>query len=36
MTINIKDILTLSDNNDYVVVSKANYQNKTYCKERNK
>jgi hypothetical protein len=30
MTINIKDILTLSDNNDYVVVSKANYENKTY------
>lgn len=30
MTINIKDVLTLSDNNKYVVVSKANYENRTY------
>lgn len=26
----IKDIITLSDNNKYVIVSKANYENKTY------
>lgn len=30
MTINIKDTLTLDDNNDYVVISKANYDNKIY------
>ena len=30
MTINIKDILTLSDNNDYIVISKVDYNNKTY------
>ena len=28
--IDIKDILTLDDKNDYVVVSKINYENKTY------
>ena len=28
--IDIKDILTLDDINDYVVVSKINYENKTY------
>lgn len=28
--IEIKDILTLDDNNDYVVVSKINYENKIY------
>ena len=30
MTINIKDTLTLDDNNEYVVVSKINYENKNY------
>ena len=30
MIINIKDILRLNDNNQYVVVSKANYENKIY------
>lgn len=30
MTINIKDTLTLDDNNEYVVVSKINYGNKSY------
>lgn len=30
MTINIKDTLTLDDNNEYVVVSKLNYENKNY------
>lgn len=30
MIINIKDTLTLDDKNEYVVVSKANYENKTY------
>lgn len=30
MEINNKDILTLDDNNEYVVVSKANYDNKIY------
>lgn len=30
MIIGIKDILTLDDKNDYVVVSKINYENKTY------
>lgn len=28
--INKKDVLTLGDNNKYVVVSKINYENKTY------
>lgn len=30
MDINIKDIITLDDNNEYVVVSKTVYENKTY------
>ena len=30
MTIDIKDTVTLDDNNEYVVVSKAIYENKTY------
>jgi len=30
MIIDIKDILTLSDNNKYIVVSKINYENKNY------
>jgi len=30
MNIDIKDIITLSDNVSYVVVSKTNYQEKTY------
>ena len=30
MMIDIKDILTLDDKNDYVVVSKINYENKIY------
>lgn len=30
MIINIKDILTLDDNNEYVVVSKVIYDNKNY------
>jgi len=30
MTIDIKDIITLSDGNSYVVVSKVRYQNNTY------
>lgn len=30
MIINIKDTLTLDDDNEYVVVSKINYENKTY------
>lgn len=30
MKIEITDVLTLDDNNDYVVVSKAKYQNKNY------
>lgn len=30
MNIDIKDILTLSDDNRYVVASKTNYNNKTY------
>lgn len=30
MIINIKDTLTLDDNNEYVVVSKVNYENKNY------
>lgn len=27
---NIKDIITLNDNNEYVVVSKTNYDDKSY------
>ena len=30
MNIDIKDIITLDDNNEYVVVSKVNYENKIY------
>ena len=30
MIINIKDTITLDDNNEYVVVSKAIYDNKNY------
>ncbi len=30
MIINIKDILTLDDNKEYVVISKINYDNKNY------
>ena len=30
MNINIKDILTLSDDNRYVVISKTQYENKEY------
>lgn len=30
MNIDIKDIITLDDNNEYIVVSKINYQNNTY------
>ena len=30
MIISIKDTLTLDDNNEYVVVSKVNYENKNY------
>ena len=30
MIINIKDTLTLDDNNEYVVVSKINYESKNY------
>ena len=30
MVINIKDILTLDDNNEYVVISKINYESKNY------
>lgn len=30
MIINITDVLTLSDNNEYVVVSKTNYENIEY------
>lgn len=30
MTIDIKDTLTLDDNNEYVVVSKINYESKNY------
>lgn len=30
MNIEIKDIITLSDNNKYVVTSKVNYQNNMY------
>lgn len=30
MIINIKDTLILDDNNEYVVISKINYENKNY------
>lgn len=30
MIIDIKDVLTLDDKNDYVVISKTIYENKTY------
>ncbi len=30
MNINIKDTLLLSDNNEYVVINKLNYNEKTY------
>lgn len=30
MNINIKDVLTLSNNNEYIVMSKVNYENKEY------
>ena len=30
MIINIKDVLTLNDNNQYVVISKINYDNKNH------
>ena len=30
MIINIKDTLTLDDNNEYVVISKTNYENRNY------
>jgi len=30
MNIDIKDVITLDDNNQYVVVSKANYSEDTY------
>jgi len=30
MNIDIKDTITLDDNNNYVVVSKADYENNTY------
>lgn len=30
MNIEIKDTTTLSDNNEYIVVSKINYENNTY------
>ena len=30
MNIGIKDTITLNDNNDYLVVSKVNYENNTY------
>ena len=30
MNIDIKDIITLDNNKEYVVVSKTNYENKTY------
>ena len=30
MNINIKDVLTLSDKNKYIVVSKASYENREY------
>lgn len=31
MTFEIKDTLTLDDNNEYVVISKINYKNINYC-----
>lgn len=30
MNINIKDVVTLNDDNEYVVASKTNYEGKTY------
>ena len=30
MNINVKDVLTLDDNNEYAVVSKINYENINY------
>ena len=30
MNINVLDVLLLDDNNEYVVVSKVNYENKVY------
>lgn len=30
MNLDIKDVITLSDNNEYVIVSKTNYDSKTY------
>ena len=30
MIINIKDILTLDDDNRYIVISKINYENRKY------
>ena len=30
MDLNIKDVITLDDNNNYVVVSKTNYHSETY------
>ena len=30
MNIGIKDTITLNDNNDYLVISKVNYENNTY------
>lgn len=30
MTIDIRDILTLDDNNKYLVISKINYENRNY------
>ena len=30
MNINIKDVVVLDDNNEYIVISKINYENKNY------
>ena len=30
MNIDIKDVITLDDNNEYVVVNKVNYNDKNY------
>ena len=30
MMLNIKDVLTLDDNNKYIVMSSATYENKNY------
>lgn len=30
MLINVKDVITLNDSNEYVVVSKVNYENRNY------